>query len=141
MSVNSQFTVAIHVLTLLAMQDTPQSSKYIAASVNTNPVVIRRVIGQLTEAGLVETRMGAEGGACLRVHPERITLLQVYRATQSGKVFPLHTSPPSAFCPCGSHIQDPLQAVFDRAEAAMEEELAATTIQSMVDKIFAHIEE
>jgi Rrf2 family protein len=141
MSVNSQFTVAIHVLALLAMkQDEPLSSKFIAESVNTNPVVIRRIIGLLTEAGLVDTQMGAEGGTTLRVSPSEISLLAVYHATQQGPVFPMHAKPPNTLCPTGSNIQDPLQAVYDRAEAAMEAELHCATIQHILDAIYARIE-
>ena len=61
MSINSRFTVTVHILALLALEQKPLSSKYIAASVNTNPVVIRRILGLLSRAGLVTTRK--EGAA------------------------------------------------------------------------------
>lgn len=139
MSVNSQFTVAVHILTLLAMQDEPLSSKWIAGSVNTNPVVVRRVIGQLNSAGLVETRMGAEGGTLLRRPPEQIRLLDVYHATQEGPVLPLHPNPPNQLCPCGSKIQDPLRTVYARAEDAMQSELAGVTIADIQADIAAQL--
>jgi DNA-binding IscR family transcriptional regulator len=61
--VNCRFTVAIHVLCLLAAQHPqPLTSEFIAGSVNTNPVVIRRLLGSLRRAGLVKSQPGVSGG-------------------------------------------------------------------------------
>ncbi|HEY4389291.1 MAG TPA: Rrf2 family transcriptional regulator, partial [Ktedonobacteraceae bacterium] len=61
-STNSQFAVAIHTLTLIAQAgDEPITSEYIAGSVNTNPVFIRRILGLLSRAGLVASQPGVGG--------------------------------------------------------------------------------
>ena len=60
---NSRFAVAIHTLVLLAAKvGKPTSSDYIAGSVGTNPVLIRRLMGDLRAAGIVGSRAGATGG-------------------------------------------------------------------------------
>ena len=81
MQISSRFSVGVHVLTLLASNPAGEllTSDRLANSVNTNPVVIRRILGQLKKAGLVEVRAAA-GGTYLRRDPATITLLDVYRA-------------------------------------------------------------
>ncbi|MCI0396534.1 MAG: Rrf2 family transcriptional regulator [Chloroflexi bacterium] len=140
MSTSSRFAVAVHTLALLTLEKRPLPSTYIAGSVNTNPVVIRRILGALNEAGLVNTLLGSEGGAELARPAEEITLLQVYRATEKGDLFSLHPNTPNPLCQCGSNIQPVLSAVFYRAERAMEGVLARTTIADVVQAIEARLE-
>ena len=74
---SSRFAVALHVLTLLETEGgRPVTSDYIAASVNTNPVIIRRSLGDLRRAALVEIRHGAGAGWSLARDPEDISLLE-----------------------------------------------------------------
>ena len=84
MQISSRFSVAVHVLSLLALPEQDGvllTSERMAGSVNTNPVVIRRILGQLKKAGLVEVRP-ASGGTFLTRQPAAITLLEVYRAVE-----------------------------------------------------------
>src|SRR5947209_16597533 len=80
---SSKLSVGIHMLTIFALKPgEPLTSEFIACSVNTNPVVVRRLLGSLRTAGLVESRTGVGGGWSLRVDPERITLLDILRAVE-----------------------------------------------------------
>jgi len=138
MSTSSRFAVAVHVLALLAMDGEQLiTSEHIAGSVNTNPVVIRRILGTLREAGLVTAQPGTGGGASLARRPEAITLLDVFRAVEGGGLFALHPQPPNPFCVCGRHIQAVLEEVFSKAEAVMEEVLAEVTVAQIVQEIEA----
>ncbi|MEO0562146.1 MAG: Rrf2 family transcriptional regulator [Chloroflexota bacterium] len=128
MTTNSQFTVGTHILTLLALHDGPISSRTLSRSINTNPVVVRRIVGALHDAELVATQMGVGGGTTLARPADEITLRDVFIATQPAHVIPLHASEPNAACNIGRHIQPVLTPVFERAQAAMEAELDATTI-------------
>ena len=75
----SRFTVAIHILSLLDLnKGVSRTSEELAMSVNTNPVVIRKILGILKKAGLIHIQMGQGGGATLAVEPEKITLRDVY---------------------------------------------------------------
>jgi len=122
--------VAVHVLTLLAVTPAGEllTSDRMAGSVNTNPVVIRRILGQLKKAGLVEVRAAA-GGTYLRRAPADITLLDVYRAVEvvEGKLFSVHDKP-NPKCPVGRNIQGALDDTLRRAQAALEQQLAGTSV-------------
>jgi DNA-binding IscR family transcriptional regulator len=72
---NSRFAVATHILTLLEQsRGEPVTSEYIAGSVNTNPSLVRRLLGVLAKAGLTTSQMGTGGGALLARPASRITL-------------------------------------------------------------------
>ncbi len=135
MITSSRFPVAVHILALLAMQQRSLSSTYIAGSVNTNPVVIRRILHTLSQAGLVTTQLGSDGGATLARSPEAITLLEIHRATEAGELFGLRNSQPNQYCPCGSNIQPVLSKVFHRVEDAMQGVLGETTLAQVVEDI------
>src|SRR4029078_7819289 len=66
------------------------ASQALAASVNTNPVVVRRLLMALRRAGLIETVAGKNGGACLRTDPERISLSEIYDAVEQRRVIPVN---------------------------------------------------
>jgi Rrf2 family protein len=135
MTTSSRFAVAVHILTLLAQSDEPVPSSMIAGSVGTNPALIRRLIGVLTEAGVVTTTMGSTGGAVLARPASAITLLDVFRATETTALITLHQSAPNPACMVGREITGALQTVATRAQAAMDASLAAITIAGMLDEV------
>lgn len=134
MKISSRFTVAIHVLSLISLnQNIVSTSEWIAESVNTNPVVIRRVMGKLKKAGLIDIRRGL-GGATLQRDLEDITLLDVYKAVEvveDGELFQMHDNPNSN-CPVGANIQDVLELILVRAQDAMEAVLKEITMEELV---------
>ena len=76
--ISSRVAVAVHVLAYLAWKrHEAATSERIAASVNTNPVVVRRIVGALRNAGMVTVQPGVGGGAQLARTPRDITLLEV----------------------------------------------------------------
>ncbi|EUJ39851.1 Rrf2 family transcriptional regulator [Brochothrix campestris] len=136
MKISSRFTVAVHVLSLLALdQNEGMSSELLASSVNTNPVVIRRIIGQLKEAKLVTNHRGSKGATLL--HPfESISLLDVYHAVDSvpNTLFQIHENS-NPDCIVGSEIEKVLADVLFKAQQKMEAYLATQTIDSIVKQI------
>jgi Rrf2 family protein len=133
---NSRFAVAVHILTLIAAgEGEPVSSEYIAGSVNTNPVVIRRLLALLRRAKLVRSQGGPGGGWQLVVPPGRITLRDVYRAVESGPLFPLHAGTPNARCPVGRTIQAAVSGHYEEAQLAIEKDLARTTIGDLLQEV------
>jgi len=138
MNVSTRFTIALHILTLLASKrEEPLTSEYIAGSVNTNPVVIRRLLGLLRERGLVSSQPGNGGGWQLTVEADSITLLNVREAVHEGSPFTMHSQAPNPACPVGRNIQAALGQVYKRAERAMDAELARTTVQSLLRSVQA----
>jgi Rrf2 family protein len=128
-TISSRVAVAVHVLAYLAWRrEEPVTSERIASSVNTNPVVVRRIVGALRNAGLVSVQPGVGGGAQLAREPDRITMLDVYRAVEEKEdLFALHADPCRS-CDIGSNIRQVLQGVFCRAHHAMQDVLADVTI-------------
>jgi Rrf2 family protein len=130
MAASCRFAFAIHVLAVLAHQRTVGGacSDKLARSVNTNPVVIRRLLAQLRRAGLVQTQKGSSGGSMLAGPPEAIALDAVYRAVEPAASFAMHRQKPNQRCPVGAGIERVLDEVFSSAQAALESELARRTL-------------
>jgi Rrf2 family protein len=136
MQSSCRFAVAVHVLAVLAYQEgTPLTSRFLACSVNTNPVVIRRLLLALQEAGLVETRKGAGMGSRLARPARQITMAEVYRAVEDTDAFSLPRNAPNQDCPVGHCIQLALEKVFASAQSALERELACTTLADVVKAV------
>jgi Rrf2 family protein len=130
--------MAVHVLAVLAYkQGDPVSSAKLAASVNTNPVIIRRLILSLQRARLVETHKGAGAGSHLSRSPGSINLAQVYRAVEDAEPFASPARKANTACPVGHCIQKTLTRVFTSAEAALERDLEKTTLANVMDTIKA----
>ncbi|WP_410514887.1 Rrf2 family transcriptional regulator [Paenibacillus sp. BR2-3] len=133
--ISTRFSMAVHILTLIAVHPNELTGDFIAGSVNTNPVVIRRIMGMLKKAGLVEVRSGV-GGASLLKAPEEITLLDVYRAVdviEDNQLFRVHADP-NMQCPVGRNIELVLQSELNEAQSAMEHRLAQTTLSQLTTR-------
>ncbi|MFN2744583.1 MULTISPECIES: Rrf2 family transcriptional regulator [Bacillus] len=132
--VNTRLSVAIHILSLIAANPR-ESSEMIAASVNTNPVVIRRMISQLKKADILSSRPGV-AGASLKRDPAEISLLDIYRAVQpQEELFAIHEKP-NPNCPVGKQIQATLDQTFHSVQQAMENELASKSLKDVLTHLF-----
>jgi DNA-binding IscR family transcriptional regulator len=137
--VATRFAVAIHILLLLAAEPSSRAtSGRIALSVGTNPVVIRRLAGQLARAGLLRIRRGP-GGAELARPPGAITLAEVWAAMRRPglPLLPTHPGPQRGGDALGRSVPALLRGVLDVAEGAMERKLAETTLQALLDRLGA----
>jgi Rrf2 family protein len=134
--------MAVHVLAVLAYKEGEAiSSARLAASVNTNPVVIRRLLLLLQTAGFIETRKGAGSGSRLSRAPAKITLADIYRAVETEEPFATHSKRPNQACPVGHCIQAALEKVFASAEAALQEELAKTNLAKILKSVRVYCSE
>ncbi|MBF4501551.1 Rrf2 family transcriptional regulator [Savagea sp. SN6] len=131
--INTRFSVAIHIISLIASNPNEQmSSEWIAGSVNTNPVVIRRIIGLLKKANIVRTSQGVAGVELVKC-PSETTLLEIYNAViHQDELFSVHEKPNVA-CPVGRNIQKALDVTFGEAQEAMEKVLAGKTVSDIID--------
>ena len=136
MAANSQFAVAIHVLTILAKNISERvKSDYIAGSVNTNPVVIRRLLSSLQDADLVQSQVGVAGGTSLAKQPKDIRLSDVYKAVACGEVFALHPNKPDENCPVGKNIAAILCGLQKEIDRTVEEKLGQYTLRDLIERI------
>jgi Rrf2 family protein len=135
---SSRFVVAAHALAMLAYgKGEALTSEWIAGSVNTNPVVVRRILSMLARAGLVVTQEGAGGGVRLAKAPKEIDLRAVYHAVESDVMFALHPQEPNPACPVGRTIQSALQPTLDAAEESLLDSLGKTTVADIVRRVRA----
>jgi len=138
MRTSCRFAMAVHVMTVLAYKDGDRvTSAFLAASVNTNPVIIRRLLLALQRAKLVETSKGAGAGTRLSRAPARINLAQIYRAVEEADPFSTPTRKPNAACPVGQCIRRALAAVFASAEDALARDLAQTRLADLLATVKA----
>ncbi|MEU3569093.1 Rrf2 family transcriptional regulator [Kitasatospora sp. NPDC036755] len=135
MGISSRSAVAIHALTMLGRWDRSLTSVEIAESLAGNPVLVRRILGSLRDAGLVRSTEGRNGGWSLARPAREITLHDAYAAVETGPVLSRHPHPPSAECEVGRNMQGLLDAEFRAAERAMEERLGRTTIAHLVRQV------
>ncbi len=136
MAANSQFSMAVHVLTMLACSGEEKiKSDYVAGSVNTNPVVIRRLLGQLNQANLVISQTGATGGTRLARYPEEITLAEIYKAVSCGEVFALHAKSPNQDCPIGKNIEAVLCNLQKEMDKSVDQTLSRYTLASVIEMV------
>jgi Rrf2 family protein len=141
---NSRFTMAAHILAMLARHEQtghgPVTSEVMAESIQTNPVVVRRVLGDLSRAGLVESKRGVGGGVLLARGADTITLRDVYEAVEEGsELFGRHPSGPNEDCTIAPVVAEYLEDVFGRAEAALKQSLSATTVAKMSHELGARM--
>jgi len=128
--------MAVHVMTVLAYKEGDRvTSAFLAGSVNTNPVVIRRLLLALQQARLVETGKGAGSGSRLSRSPGRINLAEVYRAVEDCEPFATPSRKPDAACPVGNCIRETLERVFVSAQKAMEKDLEQTTLAGLITQV------
>jgi Rrf2 family protein len=136
MAANSQFSMAVHVLSMLARSEGENlKSDYLACSVNTNAVVIRRLLGDLNQAKLVVSQTGANGGTRLARCPSEINLSEIYKAVSCGEVFALHAKTPSKDCPVGKNIEAVLSCLQKEIDRGIEEKLAKYTLQNVFEMV------
>ena len=137
MAANCRFAFGVHLLSVLALApDENYSSEKLALTVNTNAVVIRRMLLDLKSAGLIETQRGPGGGTRLAKAASRITLAEIHRAV-AGEIetFGAHPNPPAKECCVGREIESVLHDIAGRAAAAVEGELAAITLADVAKQI------
>jgi DNA-binding IscR family transcriptional regulator len=136
MSDNQRFPMAAHILAYLAHKDASSrdkalSSTLLAATMPTNPVVVRRLIVSLSKAGLIKTCSGAFGGAWLAVDPKEITLDTVLIAVDGfahiGSV-PLGAEG----CPVSQAIPKAIAKCLKKADLASRKALSETTIMDLL---------
>ena len=134
MQISSRFTVAIHILAALEIgKNKVCTSEVIADSIQNNPVVVRRIIGFLKKAGLVDVNIGC-GGAYLLKPVGDITLFDVYKAVdvvEDEKLFQIHENT-NQECIIGANIQDVLMLILPKAQIAMEDVLRSYTMENVV---------
>ncbi|WP_125713904.1 Rrf2 family transcriptional regulator [Companilactobacillus kedongensis] len=135
MRISTRFSDSIHILAFIEIyKDIKVSSEVIASSIETSAVVVRRLMGNLREAGLLDTKQGSAEPK-LAKDPSQITLLDVYFATEGNKpLFELDkkTNPD---CIVGGNIQEVLGDYYEQAKISAQRKLNETTLKDVIETI------
>ncbi|MDB6031144.1 MAG: Rrf2 family transcriptional regulator [Verrucomicrobiales bacterium] len=129
MAVNTQFSIAVHIMAALGYRcGEDATSSRLALSVNTSPSFVRRVLSKLSKAGLIETTTGKSGSCRLAKEPKSISLLDIYLAVDAPKAFSIHSYPEQKPCAVSCHIKMALENALTKTQKAMEASLAEITL-------------
>ncbi len=133
MSTNSRLASAVHIMSFIAHAgDEGTTSETVAKSLQTNPVVVRKILKLLERAGLVALRQGRHGGVTLRHPASRITLGQIYKAIESESgVFAMRSRVHEG-CVVACAMKRRLGPIFNIANAAVEQALSKTSLAELV---------
>lgn len=142
MQISSRFTIAVHIFTCIAIAEKKYkvTSKFLAGSINVNPVIIRNIVLMLKAHGLIDSRQGTSGIKIAKC-PSEITLLDIFNAVESldnGQLFSFHENP-AQDCPVGSHIHGVLDGRLEQIQSALEKELQSITLASIIEDAEAQI--
>ena len=136
MQISSRFTMAIHMFACIdTFSDQKMTSDFMAASIGTNPVIVRKILQQLKAAGLIEVARGTGGVT--------ITFLDVYKAVECApdeELFHFHENP-NQKCPVGKNIHHVLDKRLLEVQKAMEEKLSEMTLADVKKDIAVYTEE
>jgi Rrf2 family protein len=136
MAPNSRFAVAVHVMTALAYNRGDWvSSPALAASVRTNPVVIRRLLIKLRHSGLIRAHTGKAGGVQLARRAESITLLDVFRAVEGGSPFVLPDKPENKACEVSCAMKSLLSTVLAETDRAISKSLEKVRLSDLAREV------
>lgn len=132
MTSNTRFSMAVHIMTTLAYLGKKVSSGELSKSVQTNPVVVRRILGDLNQAGLIHAERGKTGGFSLARAAREISLLDVYRAVMGDEeLVQLHDNPENRICPVSCKVRGVLVKHLDKAQSVYERELEKATLADL----------
>ena len=134
-SVNTQFSIAVHVLAAIAHYETSFTSEVLAGSVNANPIFVKRILAKLSKAKLVNATVGKAGGYTLTKHPKNISLLDIFSAVNPPGAFAIHTYEKKKWCVVSSNIKEVMGEVLVGTQKALESDLKRTTLADVVASI------
>ncbi len=131
MQISSRFTIALHIFACVDVfkDEYKVTSDFLAGSIKTNPVIIRKILSQLKSAGLITVARG-KGGITVNRPLDEITFYDVYQAiepVENGSLFHFHDAPNPA-CPVGRNIHALLDDKLKAIQSAMEDEMRRYTL-------------
>ena len=127
--------MSIHALTLMALEpDKPQTSDGLAKAIQTNPVVVRRMLATLQKAGIIASHKGPSGGSKLKHPAKQITLRDIYRATETSELFHLPVNSKAESSNESKSLAEAIQSTLKKSESALEDALEEISLSQLVKK-------
>ena len=132
---NTRFATAIHIMTLLAKD--PQewlTSDWLAGSINVNPVIVRKELGNLKKAGLVESRQGKDGGVRIGKNADEINVAEIYQAIKNSEVLGKKNLNPNPLCNVGKDINKNLNVLFSETDDLVDQFLKDKKLSDFISQ-------
>lgn len=131
-AVNTQFSIAVHILVGMGSANCQMTSSELAGSINAYPSFVRRILSKLAKASLITTTTGKTGSCSLAKKPSDISLLDIYQAVEAPKAFAIHAYPAQKNCEVSCGIKVCMEKVLDKTQKAMEASLKKTTLAEVI---------
>ena len=128
---DSKLSSILHVLLHMAHADRPFTSDELADFLDTNPVLVRRVLAGLRERGYVGSDKGHGGGWSITCDLRKVTLRDIYEAVGSPTVFAMGNRSEQPECLVERAVNDALSSAFDEAEALLIERFKDVTLADL----------
>ncbi|WP_206934611.1 Rrf2 family transcriptional regulator [Roseococcus thiosulfatophilus] len=128
---DSRLSGLLHVLLHMAEQDGPTTSEVLAKAMQTNPVVIRRIMAGLRERGYVRSEKGHGGGWTLACDLSQLTLRDVHEALGEPVLLAIGNRTEAPGCLVEQAVNDALGRAFEEAEAMLLARFASVTLAQL----------
>jgi DNA-binding IscR family transcriptional regulator len=132
MNRDSRLSVALHVLLHMSEMDGAVTSEVLGSMMDSNPVVIRRTLGGLRDAGIVAAEKGHGGGWSLARDLRTVSLGDVYDAIGTSTVFGIGPRDPDATCPLERAVNRAVGEVLREAEALLTSRLRSIMVADVL---------
>lgn len=132
---NTRFATAIHIMTILG--NNPEewhTSDWLAGSINVNPVIVRKEISVLREAGLVESRKGKDGGCRVAKNTNDISISDIYRAVKNSEILGKKNQNPNPKCEIGKEINQNLDVLFSETNDLVVSFLKNKSLKNFIEQ-------
>ncbi|KQN07106.1 Rrf2 family transcriptional regulator [Sphingobium sp. Leaf26] len=137
MQLDGRLSRMLHILIHMGHAEGPITSETAAEMLNTNPVVVRRTMAGLRDAGHVRSVKGHGGGWTLASSLDRITMLDIYRAVGEPRIFSIGLADPQPKCLVEQAVNASMSSALGDAEAMLIARLAQVTLAEIASEFEA----
>lgn len=128
---DSRLSSVLHALLHMAEQEGPMTSDALARCLRTNPVVVRRTMAYLREAGIVTSERGHAGGWRIHADLAAISLRQLHEALGEPATFAIGNRNEAPECLVEQSVNAALEGAFADAEALLLERFSDITLADL----------
>jgi Rrf2 family protein len=136
---DSRLSGVLHVLLHMAEQAAPMTSEQLARAMQTNPVVIRRILGGLRNAGFVRSEKGHGGGWTIARDLASITMRDIYEAIGRPNLMAMGNRTEAPGCLVEQAVNAALDTSFREAEALLLNRFDGVTLAALADDFHARM--
>ena len=136
---DSRLSGVLHILLHIAQKGDPVTSEVLAKAMDTNAVVVRRIMAGLRDAGYVRSEKGHGGGWTLACAPSKVTLLDIYTALGCPSLLAIGNRTEAPGCLVEAAVNAALDRSFQAAEELLLARLGEVTLAMMSADVSARL--